>query len=158
MVFFSNHLFLCPRFLFATAASSPLSPPSILPLTPSHLLRPLSSLLSLPHHYLIQSSHLSSHPITFSSIPPSPPLYPFLSSSILPSPSLSYLVSLIPPLPSLPLHPCLPIPSLPSSIRYSSHPLSPSLSVTWGRQFCQESALFTASLRSCLHYRSAGLL
>lgn len=52
----------------------------------------------------------------------------------------------------------------PSPISYSPHPplphslLSPSLSVTWGRQFCQESALFTASLHSCLHYRSAGLL
>ena len=93
--------------------------------------RPLSSLSSLPPSVTITSF---AHPTS--------PLTPIIFSSIPPSPVFWFL---------------------PPSGRYFSHPLlsslSPlSLSVTWGRQFCQESALFTASLRPCLHYRSAGLL
>lgn len=82
---------------------------------------------------------LSHHPPFFSHLPS---LFSFILSSL--HLSLSFLLLT----PSLPLLGILLIPS----------PLLRSPSVTWGRQFCQEWALFTASLRSCLHYRLVGLL
>lgn len=131
--------------MFTTAVSSlhHLFSPLSLHLLPPLLLHPSDSTsfvvtllpASLLHHYLIQSSHLSFRLITLSSIPPSPipsSLLPFYPSLI--PPLSSFSAPFVPPSPTLslsslhyPLYPSILVSHflLPSSIRYSSHPLSP---------------------------------
>lgn len=151
----SLHLFLpqsiSPLILSVSLPTSffHLSPPCLPPLPLPH---PVIPPILLPRCPLLHNSVTYSFFSSYISTSHHSSLFLFQIPFVPPYVSLSSLHNALHPLPSLPPS------SLPSSIRYSSHPHFSSLSVTWARQFCQESALFTASLRSCLHYRSAGLL